>query len=276
MHVELLALDLDGTVLDPKGRIRPRVANAIRAASERGVEVVLCTGRRMVRTLPFLEALDLQGPAVVQNGVVVKEPAQGRTLHSAYLEPELYRDCLELVLPHATPLVYIDDASAQQIATLEQGKLHDCQVEYLNDNREFIRIVSSLEHPPVRELVMLSVMAPEAALQPLVERVERELGERVRTHFIENKVYRGHILEVLSPAAGKWRGLSWVAAQKGIAPDAIIAIGDDQNDAEMLAAAGLGLAMANGRESAKAVADAIVPGNDEDGVAVAIERYVLD
>ena len=118
-------------------------------------------------------------------------------------------------------------------------------------------------------------MADAEALKPLRDRVEAALGQRVRSNFLMNKNYRGHILEVVSGDSGKWIALETIASERGIAASEILAIGDDENDAEMIARAGIGVAMGNAVQAVREVADHTTLGNDEDGAARAIERFIL-
>ena len=93
--------------------------------------------------------------------------------------------------------------------------------------------------------------------------------------MIQNKNYRGHILELFSPKSGKWAGLAFVAQQLGIEATEIAAIGDDWNDEEILRRAGLGIAMGNAVPEVRAAADQVVRSNAEGGAVEAIERILL-
>ena len=118
-------------------------------------------------------------------------------------------------------------------------------------------------------------MADAEGLKALDRQIRASLGKRVRTNFIMNKGYRGHILEVVSATSGKWSALHRVAADRGISASEIAAIGDDRNDAEMIRGAGLGIAMGNAVATVIDAADHVAPTNAEHGAAFAIERYVL-
>ena len=122
----------------------------------------------------------------------------------------------------------------------------------------------------------MSTMANVETLEVLRARARERLGDRVLTHMLMYKVYRGHILEFLSPRSGKWPALLSVATREGIAPEEIAAIGDDDNDVEMIREAGLGIAMGNAVEAARAAADVVVRSNAEGGVIGAIERVLLE
>jgi hypothetical protein len=271
----LLALDLDGTALDPAGDLSDDVRDAVAAASAGGLRVVLCTGRRFRTALPVAQGLSLSGAIVVNNGVLVKDLASGRTLSHRYLSDAVCAEVLALVREVGSPLVYVD-AYEKRIDILIEGhaEAHPFQREYLEDNTDFTRVVDDLENTGRDDVIMMSTMGDEVTLRALRSRAERDLGGRVRMHSLINKNYRGQILEFLAPGTGKWPTLLRIAADEGIDPRQIAAVGDDDNDVEMIRGAGLGIAMGNAVDSAKAAADHVTRSNAEGGVVEAIERVL--
>lgn len=275
MRYRLLALDLDGTALDPAGDLSDDVRDAVAAARASGLRVVLCTGRRFRTALPVAQGLSLSGAIVVNNGVLVKDLASGRTLSHRYLSDGVSAEVLALVREVGSPLVYVD-AYEQRIDILieDHGRAHPFQREYLEDNTDFTRVVDDLENTGRDDVIMMSTMGDEFTLRALRSRAERDLGGRVRMHSLINKNYRGQILEFLAPGTGKWPTLRRIAADEGIDPRQIAAVGDDDNDIEMIRGAGLGIAMGNAVDSAKAAADHVTRSNAEGGVVEAIERVL--
>jgi Cof subfamily protein (haloacid dehalogenase superfamily) len=276
MTYRLLALDLDGTLLDPAGALTDAAREAVAAAQRAGLEVVACTGRRFRTALPLIRELRLVGRAVVNNGAVVKEIDSGRTVASAYLAAELYPEALALMGEQGSPLVYVDTYEEDTDILVERDAVtHPFQAEYLGDHGAHARAVESLGANTRDDVIMLSRMADEAVLRPLRERIHASFGAQVETHLILNKNYQGHILELFSPASGKWSALARLAEEAGIAPKEIAAVGDDANDAGMLRHAGLGIAMGNAVGEAKDAADLVVRSNAEGGVVEAIETVLL-
>ncbi len=273
----LLALDLDGTALDPAGDLTDDVRDAVAAALASGLRVVLCTGRRFRTALPVAQELSLSGAIVVNNGVLVKDLASGRTLSHRYLSDGVSAEVLALLREAGSPLVYVD-AYEERIDILieDYGRAHPFQREYLEDNTDFTRVVDDLENTGRDDVIMMSTMGDEATLRALRSRAERDLGDRVRMHSLINKNYRGQILEFLAPGTGKWPALRRIAADEGIDPRQIAAVGDDDNDVEMIRGAGLGIAMGNAVDSAKAAAVHVTRSNAEGGVVEAIERVLDD
>jgi len=276
MKYKLLALDLDGTLLDPYGKLTGAVREAVASAQRRGLEVVLCTGRRYRTTLPLLSELGLEGRVVVNNGALVKEIATGRTLQAHFLQPDLYPDALGFLRSQGPPLLYVDTyEEGFDVLTDAIGDPHEFQAEYLDDHSEHIRRVEDLASERRDDVIMLSTMGCVETLTQLRAEARERFGERIGTHLIQNKNYRGHILELFSPNSGKWAGLAFVAQELGIKATEIAAIGDDWNDEEILQRAGLGIAMGNAVPEVRAAADLVVRSNAEGGAVEAIERILL-
>jgi Cof subfamily protein (haloacid dehalogenase superfamily) len=276
MTYRLLALDLDGTLLDPYGALTDATREAVAAARRAGMDVVACTGRRYRTAIPLVRELGLTGRVVVNNGAVVKDIDSGETVASAYLSAELYPEALAMMAEAGAPLVYVDRYEEQTDMLIERdAPTHPFQEEYLDDHGGHARTVESLGTTVIEDVIMLSRMADADTLLPLRERVHARFGERVSTHLILNKNYQGHILELFSPASGKWSALARLADAAGIAPEEIAAVGDDANDAEMLRRAGLGIAMGNAVEEAKQAANLVVRSNAEGGAIEAIEKVLL-
>jgi Cof subfamily protein (haloacid dehalogenase superfamily) len=272
----IVALDIDGTILDPFGKLTGAVREAVAAARRRGLWVILCTGRRFRTALPCARELDLDGAIVVNNGVLVKDIESGETLHHCYLPIEDYSEAIAFVRRVCPPLLYVDTYHEEiDLMTERVDQAHSFQREYLDDNTAHYRTVDDLRDRPRTDVIMVSTMADEETLSNLRDDARKEFGNRIDTHILINKNYRGVILEFMSPSAGKWPALAAVAARAKISPEEIIAVGDDTNDIEMIRRAGLGIAMGNSASVVKESADIVVRSNAEGGVVDALERALL-
>jgi Cof subfamily protein (haloacid dehalogenase superfamily) len=272
----LLALDIDGTILDPYGKLPTVVRDAVASARRRGLWVVLCTGRRFRTALPWAQELELEGTIVVNNGTLVKDIQSGETQRHAYLPVDEYASVISFVRRWGSPLVYVDTYHEHvDVITERCSQTHAYQQEYLNDNTDFYQTIDDLQDQPRSDVIMVSTMADEATLTAMRGEAVEEFGDRLRTHTLINKSYQGLILELLSPLSGKWPALAAVAAEAKVAPEEIIAVGDDTNDIEMIRHAGLGIAMGNAAIEVKQAADRVVGSNAEGGVVEAIENALL-
>jgi hypothetical protein len=272
----ILALDIDGTILDPHGSLPEAVRDAVVSARQHGLRVILCTGRRFRTALPWARELGLDGAIVVNNGTLIKQIESGETLRHSYLPIEEYAPLISFVRRRGSPLVYVDTYHENvDLVTERCSVTHEFQREYLNDNTAFFRTIDDLHAEPRSDVIMVSTMGDETTLGALREEAREQFGSRVRTHSLINKNYRGMILEFLSPRSGKWAALSAIAAEAGVAADQIIAVGDDTNDIEMIRNAGLGIAMGNAAAEVKQAADHVVRSNAEGGVVEAIRKALL-
>jgi Cof subfamily protein (haloacid dehalogenase superfamily) len=274
MHYRLLALDIDGTTLDPDGAITDTARKAVNDALRQDLRVVLCTGRRYRSTLPIARSLGLAGPVVVHNGALVKDTRRGLTLEATYLAAEMQAEIRAALRVHGRPLVYVDGWPEEDVLTEPHGPVHPHQADYLDHYGPHCRFVPDLERSPRRDVVMMSVVGDASAIEALHPHAARALGARVRTHALKNPKSGAHSLEILAPGTGKWPALRRLAEADGIAPHEIAAIGDDRNDVDLVEAAGLGIAMGNAVPELLAVADLVVSANDRDGVAEAIDAVL--
>jgi Cof subfamily protein (haloacid dehalogenase superfamily) len=276
MPYHLLALDVDGTILDPEGQLRPSVQRAVAAAQARGLQVVLCTGRRFRSALPVARALHLTLPLIVHNGALIKDLDSGQTLYHCYLSQEVYQQSLALLSQVSSPMLYIDAFhDGIDIITADSDRAHPFQQAYLQDALAYCQMLPNISNPPLQGVVMMSIMAEESRLQSFRSNVQTTLGNQVHVNVLANKSYQGSILEVLHPSVSKWQALHQFASRQGIAASQIIAVGDDANDLEMIRHAGLGIAMGNAIEAVKAVADYITLSNADEGLAHALHHVVL-
>jgi Cof subfamily protein (haloacid dehalogenase superfamily) len=263
---KLVALDLDGTTVRPDLSISPRVLRAVQRAKERGLWVTVATGRNIASTRGFADRLGINAPAICLQGGVIYDYQTERRLRHISLPRDL-----------ACELAAIERAQPTWRAALYQGDRI-----YVTDGAFFGRLddlvgrgfsvvpdLCAVLGQTDADKILFTLDPPHvpAALAHLRALV----GERavvVQSH--------ARFVEVNPLGADKGAALQALAAHLGVAREAVMAIGDQGNDATMIAWAGLGVAMGSGHADICARADWIAPGIEEDGAAVAIERFVLD
>lgn len=279
MKYRLLALDLDGTLFDPDGRISHANRRAIQKAEQAGMIVALCTGRGLNESQPALEQLGQTGPMVLANGAMVSDPTTGQTLHRAELEPHL---ALEIVAfldrgPHAV-LILMDPqpTGLDYLVTSPQSMT-------ANTHWWFGRIgarIKTVDHPTVEDMhhaLRVGIVGPSGQMPELADSVRQRFGDRVFVqHFsaVKQDEEDVHILEVFAEGVNKWAGVRWLGENHGIGADQIAAIGDEINDLHLIQHAGCGIAMANAVEPIRRAADYQTLSNDENGVAHAIGKLL--
>jgi HAD superfamily hydrolase (TIGR01484 family) len=275
---KILALDVDGTLLDAGGTLRPTTARAVARAAARGIRPVLCTGRRYRRALPVAEELGLDAPLVCNSGALVKDPANHATLWRADFDAPLLAEVLDLFRRRDEPAVSFTDRHPELadflIAGAPTGRpLFD---EYVERNRPHALIdpnwadrIAEASHFHVCAIGERSAMLDFEAV------VEAALTGRVRTFVQKSPRYAGTMCEVIRRDAGKWAGVLHLAELWGVGPAEICAVGDDMNDLPMIAGAGLGVAMAHAPAVVLAAADHVTGSHEQDGVTALIEEVLL-
>jgi Cof subfamily protein (haloacid dehalogenase superfamily) len=273
----LLALDVDGTLLDPDGTLRPATRAAVARAAAAGLRPVLCTGRRYRRARPIAEQLGLDAPLVCNSGALVKDPDGDRTLWRADLGPDLLRGVLGLLRGRGLEVVSFTDDAADRPDFLVTAYPTGCPLfdEYVRRNREHAAIDPEWARRPDGPHFHLCTIGDRPGMLAVEADLHAHLGPHVRTFVQKSPRYAGTMCEVLHAEASKWSAVSHLAALWGIPPEAICAVGDDVNDAPMIAGAGFGVAMAHAPESVRAVADHVADDADHDGVARLIDEVLL-
>lgn len=276
----LLALDVDGTLLDRDSTLRPSTAAAIARAASAGIRPVLCTGRRYRRALPIAEELGLDAPLVCNSGALVKEPDGHRTLWRADFDAELLAHVLDLFRIHDEPTISFTDRDPSgldfTITAATTGRpLFD---EYVAVNREHAEInpdwLARACMPGSCHFHVCAV-GERPAMLAFESVIQAALPERVRTFVQKSPRYTGWMCEVLRHDASKWSAVGHLAELWGIDPSEICAVGDDMNDIPMLLGAGLGVAMGHAPDPVLAAADFITGDHDHDGVAFLIDNLLL-
>jgi Cof subfamily protein (haloacid dehalogenase superfamily) len=285
----ILALDVDGTLLDRDGTLRPRTAAAVARAARAGIRPVLCTGRRYRRARPIAEQLGLDAPLVCNSGAIVKDPRDHGTLWRADFDTVLAADVLELFQVHDQPAVVFTDRGPEDadflVPAFPTGRnLFD---DYVSQNRAHAEIHSSWQRETTsrdgRDLALrgddplfhVCAIGTRAEMLAFEQATHERIDGRVQTFVLRSSKYLGTMCEILRVDASKWTAVLHLAELWGVEPGEICAVGDDANDIPMIRHAGLGVAMGHAHPDVRAVADLITGGHDEDGVAMLVDEVLL-
>jgi len=276
----ILALDVDGTLLDAEGHLSPRTADAVARAARAGILPVLCTGRRYRRARAITEELALAAPIVCNSGAIVKDPSDHRTLWRADFDADLAGSIRSLFREFDEPAVVFTDRSPAEpdfrVPAFPTGRaMFD---DYVAKNRDHAEIDPAwaadgpgTDEPWFHVCAVGSYDEMSAFERSALERA----GGRIQTFVLRTSRYRGTMCEILRVDASKWSALRHLADLWGIAPEEICAVGDDANDIPMIRHAGLGVAMGHAHEEVRAAADLITGRHDEDGVAMLVDQVLL-
>jgi len=274
--IRLLAIDIDGTLLNTRFEISPADREAIVAAAQRGVEIVLVTGRRFASARSIAAKLPLELPLIASGGAMVKDAA-GATLHRHLLPVAKARAVLADAGPgRKSALLLFDREGKGQVVTEDLDPAHEPVEGYFARNREYIEQVVPLEAALTEDPVEVLFVGAAAPMSELWDRLTRALSAAsvslARTEYLQRDL---SLIDVLDRGCNKGVALARYAARRGVAAEEVMAIGDNWNDREMLEWAGLPVLMANSSEELKRRGWAVTGSNDESGVAAAIERFVL-
>jgi Cof subfamily protein (haloacid dehalogenase superfamily) len=261
---QLIATDLDGTLLDSQGRVTPAVAEAVRQATAAGIELIIASGRNRPAVEPVLEELGLRTPHIGTGGAYIAHP-DGRI---PFYQP--------------VPAAYIPEivALARRFG-LGMG-FFEVDATYLEGPPDWVEWM--LEHySSPGTLVVADMLAAGIGLPgkifwwgdlpPLLEAV-KTLEECNLPLTLVKSLENGY--EINAAGVTKGRALQAYAAMKGIPPEKVVAFGDQHNDLSMFAVAGLSVAMGNAPAAVQAAARQVVPSNDQSGLAWGIYNLVLN
>ena len=270
MKYKLIALDIDGTLINSSHQLTENVKQSIQKAKQKGVKVVLCTGRPLKGVESFLEELNLKEEgdyAATFNGALVqdtfsKSPISHWTLKYDDLV-ELYNLSEEIGSRshfYETKTLYTFNKEVSDYTVLEA---HLTGI-HLN--------ITTLEEVP-KDISMSKFMMidhPEI-LDECIKKIPEKYYEKYT--IVRSTPF---FLEFLNPDANKGSGISLLAKELGLSKDEIICVGDAGNDKHMIEYAGLGVAMGNATDEIKEIADYITLSNNEDGVAHVINKFILE
>ena len=276
MAVRLIALDIDGTLLDSRWQLPEANRLAVAEAARRGIEVALVTGRRYDFAMPVARELDAPITMIVNNGALVRSH-DGKTHLRYVLRAETARNVLRLTEPWRDGAALIFDRLREKQVMLEVLDPNDTlRYAYYARNREFIGVAQPLESCLTEDPIQVMFSGPVAEMRK-AEALLRE-APFAAEYALATTVYEAKdfaMIDVLNPISTKGVALSEWAALRGIAREEVLAIGDNHNDLEMLTYAGIPVVMGNGVSALKCFGWHQTGSNDEGGVAAAIEHFAL-
>ena len=268
MAIKLIAIDMDGTLLLPDHTISPAVKNTLEAARAKGVNVVLTTGRPYAGVHSYLKELGMNKPGdycITYNGALVQKAGDGSTVAQTALNYDDYRFLEEL-----------SRKVGSHFHALDRNTLYTANrdISYYTVHESFVATIPLVfceaeKMDPATEFLKVMMIDEPAILDKAIARIPPEEKYTV----LKSSPY---FLEILDKRVNKGTGVKSLADVLGIKQEEIMAIGDQENDIAMIEFAGVGVAMDNAIPAVKEVANFVTKSNLEDGVAYAIEKFVLN
>ena len=272
--IRLLALDIDGTLLDSDGRIPTANRDAIARAIDAGVEVALATGRRYEFARPIFESLPEPLTLILSNGAIVKA-RDGRTLMRRLLPRATAHRVLAGFPEHrGSAAVVFDRHREGQVVFEAIDWEHPRHRRFFEVNRPFLAEVAPLENCLIEDPIQVMFSGGCVQMRTLFERLQQRSSDF--SVALTEYVHRDFsLVDIVATGCSKGSALRAWASERGFARDEVMAMGDNLNDLQMLEFAGTAVLMENALPELKARGWAITGSNNDGGVAQAIEQYVL-
>jgi 5-amino-6-(5-phospho-D-ribitylamino)uracil phosphatase len=274
----LIAIDLDGTLLDPRGVVTPRTKQAIHRCLQAGILVCFATGRNWTESRMVLDAVGHYASAVFAGGALIVDTEKQVILHRMKMDATLAARICGLFERNGQCALALQDIERTGLDYLvsQHIPMNRATRDWMDFVRPTVRQVTDLRSPARHEhTIRVSICADPSDVADLSRQVAAEFDPAsVLVLSMHVPTYGVDIMEVFDPAINKWNGVLQVAQRHGITPDQIVAIGDDINDVPMLRGAGLGVAMGNATPMAKAAADRVIGTNTDEGLAQFLEALL--
>ncbi len=265
MPIRLLALDLDGTLLNDQLEIHPLDRAAVRAAAGSGVQVVLATGRMFRSSLPYAQELGLTGPIINYQGAMVRDIATGEVLYRCELTLPMQRQVLTFAEPRDLHVnVYVDE----KVYTARARPEADLYARIARAPYCVVGRLSEWIHDEATKMVLVD-LDPTKVAQKMAD-LRSWMGTVARV-----TVSLAWFVEVVNPEVSKARALAMVADRLHVPQAEVCAIGDNENDYDMIAWSGFGVAMGTAPPLVKSAAKFVTVTPQEAGVAQVIQRFIL-
>lgn len=261
MSFSLVAIDLDGTLLNSRHELSAANRAAVRACVERGVRVVIATGRLFASAQYYCRQLELEGPQITLNGAVLADAASGELRPTHTLpEPIMVRVCAELERRGVAFMVF----GPNELYTLAGMPHQDVLIGYGEPPPTIVPSIALAHIPnPAKVLAFLEEGPLDAELRAQFE----DVAEVVRTGAL--------FYEFMVPGTSKGAALRELMAEYNVPRNEVLAIGDSYNDLSMFDVAGFSVAMGGSVPVVQSRTQATTEDCEHDGVALALQRYIL-
>ena len=275
---DLLAIDLDGTLLDATHHVPHRNRAALHAAHEAGLKIVMCTGRSFTETRPILNEIGLDLDATVTvGGALLSEAATGRTLALKTIPLNIARDAADWLLSRDYAVMWLRDAFSAGFDgyIINHARLHPAIQRWFEMTPCDMRRLSNVpddDEKPLRITVVDDILV----LDQISDEFTHAFDGRLTHNIIRVPTYGFTVLEAFEATVSKWTGICKLCERWDIDPRRTVAIGDDVNDLSMIVNAGLGAAVANAKPAVLAAAKRHVSANEACGVAELIEELLSE
>ena len=277
MKFKIVAVDIDGTLLDSRGELPSENASAVRRTVDLGVKVILVTGRRYGTARRVAYSLQLDFPLITHNGALVKYPTHSERLATWFLSPGIASEILAATAPLLPYVVLHRDKPLEgQMVTHPLSLENRALQGYLEKMPQAVCQLESLEDAIDDDLIQIMFAGTLAAMLEVEKSFENsgllDKLKLTKTYYAEKNI---GIVDILDKECSKRCALEFLAGFYDCQPREILAIGDNHNDLEMLEYAGVGVVMKNCVDELKGKGFEETSSNDDFGVAKTLQRFFL-
>jgi Cof subfamily protein (haloacid dehalogenase superfamily) len=274
--VRLIAIDIDGTLLDTKAQVSQANLDALRRAHEAGIETILVTGRRHLFALPIAESLGFDLWIISSNGAVTRS-THGEAFHRDLMpQATALKLCRHMREFRDYSVITFDRDSMGAIVCENHDRLYDVIQRWMEKNAPYIEYVSPIEKALIEDPIQVMFCGPVDLMQTAQERlIGTEFANEITVLRTQYDYRDLTIVDILNAGCSKGHALERWATHRGLDRSQVMAIGDNYNDIEMLTFAGHPVIMGNASDDLKQNGWKITLHNDESGVAAAVEQ-ILD
>jgi Cof subfamily protein (haloacid dehalogenase superfamily) len=274
-EIKLLVVDIDGTIAGKSNQVNPKVKQAIKAAQAQGIRVGIATGRMYKSALRFHHEIGADVPIMAYQGAWIQDPATGVTHRHLPVPVEIARELID----------YFEQSHLQGKLSIHVYRDDRLYVRGINSDTELYIDRSGIGVSPVddlRTVLTNSTDRPTKILAmsediELIEKLRLDLRQRYTPAQLHVTTSVPIFLETTQSGVNKATAIDYIATELlGITAENVLAIGDNYNDVEMIAYAGIGVAMGNAPANVRSLADWVAPDIEADGVAAAIEKFILN
>jgi Cof subfamily protein (haloacid dehalogenase superfamily) len=276
MAIRLVAIDLDGTLLNSRAEVSPANQQALLAATARGVEVAVVTGRRSHTARKFLDQIPCPVTLISSNGALITS-ASGEAVYRNFLPRGVAQQVLRVARDYRVYVAVLFDISGRGQVMVQKGAVATGPLGwYLTQSPDCLEQVPELEAVLTSDPVQVLFGGPPASIEPAEPLLEASpAGASIHLTWTKYLTRNVSLLDVMNRGCSKGSALVFWARQCGIDRSEVMAIGDNFNDLEMLQLAALPVLMANSTPGLARANWRVTLSNDDDGVAAAIHSYVL-
>jgi len=276
----MLVVDLDGTLLDARGRVSAANAAAVRRAEEAGVEVVVATGRSWLESRGALTAIGSRGLMIGAGGATLHEAESGRILARRTVETALVERICDSLLRHGhlAHLLQDPEEAGRDYTLIGEAGLDPASEWWFSVHPVRLHRHRSIDEArPLGATIRVGTVAVDAELARVAGELREDLGDLVHLqHWSAQTAHetigsRTHLLEIFSRDTNKWTMVRELLRTRDFGPEAVASVGDGLNDLQLVGSAGFGIAMGNADPRVAAVARATVGHHDRDGFAEAVD-----